>query len=184
MWSCAISILFSIYMFSWTRSSHLLKISNRYGKNFINVVLIVPLPDISLSSPCFKNHYHACHQQDCFLFYTTVFFLYVWIHISKISQIYTTRNKIQAYNLKIYVTTYFQILSRIILSMFLYLLGLYFVSSCMWKFSTYLKKMVRCWNPLWVDSWFNRIDSSQNNISHPIQKQILNTTWRSTSKIS
>ena len=44
-------------------------------------------------------------------------------------------------------------------------------------------KVGRCWNPLSVDSWLNRTDSSHNIISCPIQHQIRNTTWKSISKI-
>ena len=64
-------------------------------------------------------------------------FYYVQIHIYTISIL---RTKVRAYHLKLYVTTCFQILILDYnLRVFCYLIGLYFVSSHMWQFSTYSK---------------------------------------------
>ena len=37
---------------------------------------------------------------------------------------------------------------------------------------------------MYIDSQLNQIDSNQNIVSCPIQNQILNTTWKSISKLS
>ena len=68
-----------------------------------------------------RNSYllDTCQQQDGLILNRSSIFLYFWINISQISQISTIRTKTQALYIKQYVTTCFQIQSRIILSLFL-----------------------------------------------------------------
>ena len=48
--------------------------------------------------------------------------------------------------------------------------------------SDYCPLTGRCWNPPWVDSSANKINSSQDAIHRPITNQTQNNTWRSISK--
>ena len=63
-------------------------------------------------------------------------FHHVLINVSQIS---TFWSEIQAYHITRYTITCFYILIRIIFYIFYYVLGLYFVSYCMWLFYIYLE---------------------------------------------
>ena len=105
------------------------------------VVLLHTFPNILISTPWSTKHARGFQKQDGFVLHDSLIFLYFWINIFQIFTISTIRTKFWALHLKRYVTTYFQIRSWIILSMFFgYLLGLYFLSSCMWQLSTYFEK--------------------------------------------
>ena len=101
------------------------------------VVLLCSFKNISIS-PRNLQRTLMCVNNKTLLFYMTILFsLLSNPYISNLSNLYNS-DKIRAQHLKRYVTTCFQIRSRIIISMFFgYVLGLYCFSSCMWKFSTY-----------------------------------------------
>ena len=136
----------------WSRVQHIHILLNkvrlhaqkchRYEKNVITIVLLRALPNISLSPLWTTNHAYAFQQQDGFYF-TRQFYIFAFgsIFIKYLNYIkYLQYEKIQAHGIKLYLTTCFQILSRIILSIFFgYVIGLYFVCLYMWKFTTYFE---------------------------------------------
>ena len=111
------------------------------------VVLLCAFTHIWISTPWPTKHARVCQQQDGFILHDS-FFLYFQINIYQISQISTIRMKIRAQHFKRYVTTCFQIRSRIILFIFSgYVPGLYFFLFVCGNFPITLKKG-SCWNTL------------------------------------
>ena len=112
---------------------------HQYKKMSSTVVLLRTVPHIWIYILWLINHSPACQQQDGYIVHDS-FFLYLQINISQISIISTILMKFWAQHIKWYVTTCFQIRSRIILFIiFGYIPGLY-IFSRMWKLSTYFKE--------------------------------------------
>ena len=91
-------------------------------------MLMSSLSNISISARLSTKHNNSCQQQEGFILHDIFVFLYFRSHISKIYHIFTTWTKNRSKHHKRYVTTCFQIRSRIIISMVLgYVPGLYFL---------------------------------------------------------
>ena len=137
MWSIFIGISFSISMFSWIRLACMLK--NAIDTTEISLILYYYIHSlIYFYLPRDKQITLTSVIKKTFSFYTAVFNICVWIHITKIYQIYIIQTKFRAKHFKPFVTTCFQIWSRIILSMFLgNVLSLYIFYSCICQLNTH-----------------------------------------------
>ena len=111
------------------------------------------------------------------------FFLNVRIHISQIS---TVRTRIWAYHPKQYATTWIQIRSWIILSMFFsYILGFYSVSSCLRKFYAYFEyKKVLGFTVSWLPIESNQLQqeyyflpNNEPNLKYCLEKYFENSIY-------
>ena len=79
----------------------------------------------------------SCVSTKIRFYFTQEFFIYFQINISQIYTVSTIWKKNSAQHLKRYVTTCFQIRSRIVIFIFFgYVPGLYFISSHMWQLFT------------------------------------------------
>ena len=117
------NILFDL-TYSWINLSRVLKNFIDTTKISSTAVLLCKFPHIWIATTWPTKHAWLCQQQHGFILQDSFVCLYFWLNISQISQISTIRKKIQVQNLKLYVTTCFQIQSRIILFIFFgYILG-------------------------------------------------------------
>ena len=139
MWSCVISITFSAFTLYWTRSAHMLK-------NFITTTEI-PIR-LYYYVHTIISHYLSCGRQSTFtcVIKNTVFILLesfvslLFESLSQISQnLYKRDKNLSLASQNICDHIFSDMKSDRTLYVFGYILGLYFVSSYMWKLSTYFE---------------------------------------------
>ena len=135
--SRVIMIAFNVSTFSWIRLSRMLKNVIDTKLFSLKVVLLTSFTYIWISTPRPTKHAHACQQQGVFFKqYSFVFFTCKSIYLKypqcgqKIEPIIS--NNMWPHVLIYEVGSYFP-------CFFCYILGLYFVSSRIWQFSTYFK---------------------------------------------
>ena len=179
MWSRVLCIEFSASKLSWMRLACLLKIFIDTMKNVFDNIFICLFPYISISPPWSTKHTQTCHKQDDFIYKTV--FIYSCLS-PNISNLYNPDQILSLSSQKICEHMFSDMKLNDTFHVFFYSLGFFsFLLLCGNCLLTL--KMGRFWNPLWVHTRVNLINSVHNIISYLITNQIRNTTWRSISKI-
>ena len=175
MWSCGIGPMCSVSTFSWIISARVLK----------NVIDMTKMSSKLYYCVQFLIHQYVPHDQQSTLTYVKNKTLYI-VHDSFV--LFTSKS----INIK-YLQSGRKFEPRISKYMWPHVfrteVGSYFPSFSVTYLSHYLfipvcgnfpitSEIVRCCNPLYVDSRLNWINSRKNIISRPIYYQISNTNWR------